>query len=208
MRHLLTVILLVALALQSYPVGAGDAPALVLEKKIPLGDIGGRIDHLAYDAARQRLYVAELGNDSIGIVDLTSSRLIRTVTGFEEPQGLAYEQSTDTVYVANGGNGSLQLFRGEDFTPVETIALGADADNVRVDSATHRIFVGYGSGAIAVIDAISRKRIANIPMKTPIQTAMMLGVNATAAIHCHWKTPSPSIRRGPPWPKNCRRRQA
>jgi chromate transporter len=37
---------------------------LELESKIPLGEIRGRIDHLAIDAGRQRLYVAELGNDS------------------------------------------------------------------------------------------------------------------------------------------------
>lgn len=157
--------LLVALAPCTFPALAGDAPALVLQAKIPLGNISGRIDHLAYDAARQRLYVAELGNDSVGIVDLNSRRLIRTVTGFDEPQGVAYEPSTDTVYVANGGNGSLQLFRGADFVPVDKIALGADADNVRLDPATHRVYVGYGGGAIAVIDPISRQRIADIPLK-------------------------------------------
>ena len=113
-RKLLAGMLLVALAPCAFPAGAGDAPALHLEAKIPLGDISGRIDHLAYDAARSRLYVAELGNDSVGIVDLGSRQLIRTVKGFDEPQGVAYELSTDTVYVANGGDGSLRLFRGAD----------------------------------------------------------------------------------------------
>lgn len=34
--------------------------ALVLENKIPLGDIRGRLDHMAVDLGRQRLFVAEL----------------------------------------------------------------------------------------------------------------------------------------------------
>jgi len=165
MRRIFVCALSVIWAPFTHPAVAGEAPALVLEKKIPLGDVTGRIDHLAYDAARQRLYVAELGNDSVGIVDLNSRQLIRTVTGFDEPQGVAYELSTDTVYVANGGDGSLQMFRGADFAPVDKIALGADADNVRVDPATHRVYVGYGGGAIAVIDANSRKRIADISLK-------------------------------------------
>jgi hypothetical protein len=92
------------------PLAAGAA--FTVEVKIPLGNIVGRIDHLAYDSARQRLYVAELGNDSVGIVDLKERRLLRTVAGFKEPQGIGYEASTDTVYVANGGDGSLRLFRG------------------------------------------------------------------------------------------------
>jgi len=138
--------------------------ALVLESRISLGEVVGRIDHLAYDPARRRLYIAELGNNSVAIVDLKVGRLLRTVKGFDEPQGVAYEPGTDAVYVANGGDGSVRLFKGEDFSPLGAIPLGSDADNVRVDTATRRVYVGYGSGALAVIDAQTRKRIADIPL--------------------------------------------
>jgi YVTN family beta-propeller protein len=165
MGWLLYMSLLGAAALPAQRSYAGETPPLLVEAKIPLGDIAGRIDHLAYDAERHRLYVAELGNNSVGIVDLTNRSLIRTVSGFEEPQGIGYELSTDTVFVANGGDGSLRLFRGGDFSPAGRIPLGADADNVRVDPATRRVYVGYGSGAIAIIDAASRKRVGDIPLK-------------------------------------------
>lgn len=138
--------------------------ALVIEARISLGEVAGRIDHLAYDPGRQRLYVAELGNNSIGIVDVKAGRLLRTVKGFDEPQGVAYESGTDAVYVANGGDGSVRLFKGDDFSPLGSISLGSDADNVRVDPLTRRVFVGYGSGALAVIDAQTRKRFADIPL--------------------------------------------
>ena len=39
-----------------------------LEAKIPLGEVHGRIDHLAFDAGRDRLFVAELGNNSVRAV--------------------------------------------------------------------------------------------------------------------------------------------
>src|ERR1700732_380787 len=52
-----------------------DAP-LVLEAKIPLGEVSGRIDHLGIDAKRQRLFVAELGNNSVGVVDLAASKVM------------------------------------------------------------------------------------------------------------------------------------
>src|SRR6476619_6814082 len=40
---------------------SGAAPPLSLEFKIPLGHVAGRIDHMAVDLARRRLFVAELG---------------------------------------------------------------------------------------------------------------------------------------------------
>ena len=45
------------------------------------------------------------------------------------------------------------------------INLGDDADNIRVDAAANRVIVGYGSGALAVIDAVNRSKIADIPLK-------------------------------------------
>jgi DNA-binding beta-propeller fold protein YncE len=141
-----------------------EAP-LVLEAKIPLGQVRGRIDHLAVDVGRQRLFVAELGNDSVGVVDLAHHALLRTLTGLHEPQGLGYEPTTDTLYVANAGDGAVQLFQGTDLTPAGRIELGEDADNIRIDPNTHRVVVGYGKGALAIIDPVSSKKIGDIKLK-------------------------------------------
>src|SRR5262249_19824843 len=53
---------------------AATLAPLTLQAKIPLGDVRGRIDHLAIDHARQRLFVAELGNDSLSVIDLKAER--------------------------------------------------------------------------------------------------------------------------------------
>ena len=49
----------------------------------------GRIDHLAYDAVRQRLFVAALGNNTVEVIDTAKGEHLRSLTGFHEPQGLA-----------------------------------------------------------------------------------------------------------------------
>src|SRR5712691_10539333 len=99
-----------------------------LEAKIPLGDVRGRIDHMAIDLARQRLFIAELGNDTVAVVDLNSRKVISTIGGLKEPQGVGYLPSIDTLYVANAGDGSLRVFRGEDYAAAGQIVLGEDAD--------------------------------------------------------------------------------
>jgi len=142
-----------------------EAALLQLEAKIPLGSVRGRIDHMAVDLKRQRLFVAELGNDSVGIVDLASQKLIRTIPGLKEPQGVGYEPVTDMLYVANAGDGSVRLFEGNDYAARERIELGSDADNIRIDAATNRVFIGYGGGALAVIDPSTRSKVGDVPVK-------------------------------------------
>jgi len=140
-------------------------PPLQLEGKIPLGPVAGRIDHMALDLARQRLFVAELGNNSVAIIDLKEQRVLHRIAGLKEPQGVAYLPQTDTLYVANGGDGSVRMFRGEDNAESGRIDLGDDADNIRLDLGTNRVLVGYGSGALAVIDPASRTKAADIQLK-------------------------------------------
>lgn len=152
------------LALASAVWAAEPAP-LVLETKIPLGDVRGRIDHFAADLGRQRLFVAELGNNSVGVIDLKTQKVIRTITGLHEPQGVGYVPSTDMLYVSDAGDGSVQLFQGADLLPSGRIELGVDADNIRVDMQANRVFIGHGSGALAIIDPSSRAKVADVPLK-------------------------------------------
>jgi DNA-binding beta-propeller fold protein YncE len=141
---------------------AAESMPLHLEAKIPLGDVKGRIDHMAVDLARHRLFVAELGNNSVGIVDLSASRVSGRIRGLKEPQGVGYVPLTDTLYVANAGDGSVRLFRGQDLRETRRIELGDDADNIRVDSAGNQVIVGYGKGALAIIDARGDRKAAEI----------------------------------------------
>ena len=103
MGLLLAAVLLALSSLGSTPAAA--AAALELESKIYLGEVHGRLDHLAIDLSRQRLFVAELGNDSVGVVELKRGT-VRTLAELNEPQGVGYEPSTDTLYVANARDGA------------------------------------------------------------------------------------------------------
>jgi hypothetical protein len=161
-RHFVAALLLVMGS-----AGAGAEPAepsglLTLEGKIPLGNVSSRIDHLAIDLQHRRLFVAELGNNSLGVIDLAAARVLRTIAGFREPQGVGYEPSTDTLYVANAGDGSVHVLRGEDLSPLGRVDLGSDADNVRIDAIHRRVLVGHADGALAIIDPASRAKIGDI----------------------------------------------
>src|SRR5262245_48985412 len=109
----------VALVAIARPIAqTAESLPLELEAKIPLGEVAGRIDHLAVDLSRKRLFVAELGNDSVAVVDLKAGKVKHVITGLKAPQGVGYVPSSDTVFVANAGDGTVLLFQGEDYEPV------------------------------------------------------------------------------------------
>jgi len=158
---------IVTLPFMGAPSGAQNpetTPLLNLEHKIALGEVKGRIDHMALDPLRNRLFVAELENNSVGIVDLGERKVAHVIAGLTEPQGVGYEPSTDTLYVANGGDGSVRFYRGADYAETGRIDLGDDADNVRIDPNAKRVFIGYGGGAIATIDPAARTKVADFAL--------------------------------------------
>lgn len=138
---------------------------LALERTIPLPGVSGRIDHMAVDLGRGRLFVAELGNGSVEAIDLTAGKASHRIAGLREPQGVGYVAGADLLAVASAGDGSVRLFRGGDMQPVGKVEMGADADNVRLDPRTMHLVVGYGSGGLAVLDpaAASVLRTAKLP---------------------------------------------
>jgi len=159
---LVSVLTVVAIAATERASAQSNVAVLRFEAKIPLGEVRGRIDHMAADIDRRRLFVAELGNNTVGIVDVGQEKVVQLLAGLKEPQGVGYLPSTDTLYVANGGDGSLRLFRGQNYTANGRIDFGSDADNVRVDQSKQHVVVGYGDGALAVIDGDKLNKIGEV----------------------------------------------
>jgi len=138
--------------------------ALTLDKTIPLPNVEGRIDHMAVDVAGQRLFMAALGNNTVEVLDLKAGKLIQSLPGFAEPQGIAYVPESDRLFIANGSDGTCRILDGHSFKTLSKVAIGEDADNVRYDEAAKTIHIGYGDGALAAIDAKTGAKVADIKL--------------------------------------------
>ena len=128
-----------------------NAP-LRLEKTIPLPGVQGRIDHMSIDVENQRLFMAALGNNTVEVIDIAHGKRIRSIPGLHEPQGVLYLPDVNRLYVANGDDGTVRIFDGSSYEPIKSIKVGDDADNIRFDATTKHVYVGYGSGALAVLN--------------------------------------------------------
>ena len=129
---------------------------------IPLPNVSGRIDHLAFDAVREHLFVAALGNNTVEVLDTAKNQHLRSLSGFHEPQGVATVPDVNAIAVANGDTGTLQLLDAATLQTRWTVNIGGDADNVRYDAAAKRIYVAAVGGLFGVDPATggSVKRVA------------------------------------------------
>ena len=163
-RWLVTLVAAVLCVAAGVSRAAEPAAPLVVERTIALKGVSGRIDHLAVDLGRKRLFVAELGNGTVDVIDLAAASVVRRIEGLKEPQGLAYAPAADVLAVASAGDGSVRLFRGEGLSPAGSVDLRNDADNVRLDARTGDLVVGYGGGGLAVIDPVRASLVSRIPL--------------------------------------------
>ncbi len=144
-------------------VRAQTAP-LQLKQTIALPGVEGRIDHFALDAAGERLFVCALGNNTVEILDLRKGERIHSITGLGAPQGIAYIPELNRIFVANDKGGICKTYDGKSFQAVGELDFKDDADNVRYDDATKKLYVGFGSGGIAVVNAPDGKQIGSIKL--------------------------------------------
>lgn len=142
---------------------SNDKSIVAFVKSVQLPNVHGRIDHMSIDAGGKRLFVAELGNNSVDVIDLTSGSRLHTITGLSEPQGVLFVPKLDKIFISNGGDGAVGIYNGSTYSLIKNTKLEGDADNIRYDDNSGLVYVGYGDGAIAVLDS-NASHVADIPL--------------------------------------------
>lgn len=155
-------ICLVAAGCKGQP--AFGSGGLTFEKNIAMPGVKGRIDHMDVNLKDEVIYVSALGNNTLEAIDLRSGRVLHSIGGLDEPQGVGYIPQTGEIFVANGGTGDCYFYSARTFDRTAAIHLSSDADDVRYDSAGEKIYVGYGEGGIAVIDVTSHRQVGDVTL--------------------------------------------
>ena len=162
-RFLLSVVLLLLLVPACWA-----APILQETARIALPQVKGRIDHLTADLQGKRLFVAALGNGSIEVIDIENGKVVHSLTGFGEPQGVLYMPGSGQLVATDGKADHATIVDALKLAPVGKIALPEDSDNVRLDSADGSVWIGAGSGptsALVKIDPTAGKAITQINLR-------------------------------------------
>lgn len=143
--------------------GKETAPPLRLVKSISLLGVEGRMDHIAMDLEGQRLFLAALWNSSVEVVSLETGKAIQRIYQIKEPQGIAFLPGSKEIVVASGKDGTCRIYDAQSLKLKATADYKSDADNVRYDPSSERIYVGYGKGSLGVLD-LKGTKLADVPL--------------------------------------------
>jgi DNA-binding beta-propeller fold protein YncE len=140
---------------------AAAEPPLKLVQTIPLAGPPSRLDRMALDAKNGRLFVANMANASLDVVDMKAGKLVKQIPGQKGIQGIAYVADLDRIFVGVGEDGACRVFDGQDYKLLKSIPLD-DADNVRYQPETHRVYVAHAEKSLAVLDPKTLEVLAEI----------------------------------------------
>ena len=151
---------------------SSSSSSFSLTQTIIIPNVNGRIDHMAVDIKNQRLFIAELGNNSLDVVDLKEGKRVHSINDddnndrlLNEPQSVVFIPELNRIFVSNGQDGTVGIFDAKSFSFIKKIKLASDdADNMRYDPGSKLLYVGYGEGSLGIINATSYNIVGNIPL--------------------------------------------
>jgi YVTN family beta-propeller protein len=135
----------------------------------PLGTItvGNTPRGVAVDSARERVYVANFGNDSVSVIDSSSNLVIDTITGLSGATGLALDEARNLLWVSGYSTNEVTPIQlneaATSFTPETAIAVGEGPWGVAYDPVFDYVYVANSGGSsVSVIDVSIRAVVASI----------------------------------------------
>ena len=166
MKHLLILCCVGLMSAPLIPAHGQDKPTLRLVQTIPLSGVSGRLDHMAVDLEKKRLFVAAVANGTLEVLDLDAGKAINSISGIKDTQDALFLGGQFNKLYVSSLDGTLRIFQGETFRLIQALKLEPDPNRLLYDPATDLIYFGYG-GQNAGFDAYGRVGIMQAKRGAP-----------------------------------------
>lgn len=110
------------------------------------------------------LYVANMGTNEVGVIDLESKKLVKSFpSGGESPTNITLDAANSRLFVSNQKTGDITVLNVKDGSLIKSIKTGEGALGVAYDPLKNRIYsANRQTGTTTVIDGSSYAVIANL----------------------------------------------
>lgn len=145
------------------------ASAFVRSASIPAGDDSW--DFATWDAATHRLLVAH-GNDVL-VVDPDARQPVKAIGKIAYAHGVLPIPGTNSLLVSSKKDASARILDASTGEQIANIAIGEDPDAELISPDGHTGYVmDAAGGAVSVIDLVTYKETARIPVKPGLEVAV------------------------------------
>ncbi len=155
MKYLMILCYVTLLFAPFFPAYGQDKSTLRLVQTISLSGVNGRLDHMAVDLEKKRLFVAAVDNGTLEVVDLDAQKVIKSIPGIKDAQDAIFLGGQFNKLYVSSLDGTVRIFQGESFRLIQALKLEPDPNRLLYDPATDLIYFGYG-GQNAGFDAYGR----------------------------------------------------
>lgn len=123
----------------------------------------GSWDYLSLDTVGHRLFIAR--ENRVTVVDPANGHVLGEINGLNRAHGVTFAYPTGHGFITSGEDSTVVMFDLKTLKVLGRTIAAPDCDAILYDPASGHIFTFNGdSHSSSVIDAITGKRITNIPL--------------------------------------------
>jgi DNA-binding beta-propeller fold protein YncE len=133
---------------------ASDSSPLKLVKSVDLPKYSGDFDHFAADVEGNRLFLAAEDHGTLEVFDLSTTKWLRTIKGFDTPHSILYLPASKKLFVTDGGDGMSKVLNAADLQVLKKVTLVPGADSLAYDQEAHRAYVVTGGKDVKMTESV------------------------------------------------------
>ena len=119
--------------------------------------------------------------DGIGVIDLKSFKLLRTLPGGQDPEAFDISPDGKTLYISNEETAEVTVLDVTTRKVVQRVAVGREPEGVTVRPDGKVVYVTCeGDGDVVAIDTATRKVLAHIPTEARPRSVVFTKDGSTA----------------------------
>lgn len=128
-------------------------------------------------------YITNNGSNTVSVIDTSTNTVIKTITGFSQPYGVAINPAGTRAYITNDidYNGFVSVVNTSTNTVITTVEVGGNPKGIAVSPNGKFVYVAnYGDGTVSIIDTSDNYSVTSVDLGSDVGAAPYgIAVNAT-----------------------------
>ncbi len=131
---------------------------------------------IAYNAANNNMYIANVGSSTVSVISGSTDSVIASILIGKIPAFIAYAPPNNKLYVSNAGSNDVYMINGATNKVIKDIPVGNFPIGIAYNPSNNDAYmVNYRNDTISVIDTSTDSVIDSIPLDSVLPPPRIFG---------------------------------